>query len=218
MIVWPFLLIVACWPAQGLEVRTQGTQGDNPRGWARVTVERGRLSVDLKQADIQTVLAQIGEQAGIAIIGPKDQKTISVHFTGVELEKGLRRLLRLASLNHIILYTAGPAGAVTIKEVRVFGEEKGGASLQPTVAKRDAEERIVAEQEAKESAEDAVQRFTAALTQALGAPPSPAGEEESEAARRFRELLEQARQGTSPASEGTESEAVRRFREALQLK
>jgi len=124
-------------------------------------------------------------------------------------------LLRLASLNHVILYAQGPEGGVAIKEVRVFVEAQGEAALQPIIVEGKPEERAVTEQEVKERAQDAAQRFTTALTQALGASSSTGGEE-NDVARRFREALGGAQEGTPPASEGMESEAARRFREVLQ--
>lgn len=206
-LAFSLILLVACWPTQGPEGGTRGVERDAPRRWSKVTVDQGRLSVDLRQADIHTVLAQIGKQVGIPIlIGAIDRKTVSVEFTDVELERGLRRLLRLASLSHTILYAQGPAGTVAMRAVHVFGEGKGEATPQP----------IIAEREVDESAEDAGQRFAAALMQAQAASPPSAGGEESEAARRFREALERAREQPPQPSGEQESDAARRFREALE--
>jgi hypothetical protein len=90
-----------------------------------VLVHDGRLSVDVQETGLGAVLAQIGRQAGIRMsAGPSAGKRVSARFADVELEAGLRRLLRLASLSHILLYTNGPGGTVTISEVRVLGEGK----------------------------------------------------------------------------------------------
>ena len=183
LVFWLFLM-VACWPAQGRAGGAQGTRRDNPQGWARVTVDQGRLSVDLRDAEVGEVLSQIAQQTGIPIlVSPSAEKRVSVQFTGLELDKGLRRLMRLASVSYTILYAPRPAGVVAISEIRVFGEATEGAPRQP----------IVAEQDTKESAEDIGQRFAAALAQAQATSPAPAANEESEAARRFREMLERAR-------------------------
>src|SRR5918996_1648953 len=81
------------------------------------------LGPGLHAADLGEVLAQIGQQAGIRIsAGPSAGKKVSARFADVELEEGLRRLLRLASLSHLFLYSQGPAGTVAIAEVRVVGE------------------------------------------------------------------------------------------------
>ena len=183
------LLLLLCWPALGLASRGQEMRRENPERWARVTVDRGQLSVDLSQADIQTVLAHIGGQAGVAVyIGRIEQRTVSTQFTGVDLKQGLQRLLRLASLNYMILYTRGPAGALVMKEVRVFGEDQVETAVTPLITQRDV--KGVAAVDATETT--AAQRFAAALAQAASPPAAPA--EENEAARRFREALEQAQQ------------------------
>src|SRR5262249_42963563 len=113
-----------CWPAHGYAAtksQTQHTWQVASEAGARVTVVQGRLSVDLRDADIQTVLAQIAKQAGITLLtGPLERQTVSVQFTDVPLEQGVRRLLRLVSLNHVMLSAPDPAGRVALKELRVF--------------------------------------------------------------------------------------------------
>jgi hypothetical protein len=210
IVIWSFALL-ACWPAARLEGETQESRRDNPQARARITVERGRLSVDLRQADLQAVLAQIGEQAGITIVmDPKGRRTISTEFTNVELEAGIRRLLRGASLSHTILYTREPAGTVVIKEVRVFGEGSGSEPLQPAVAK--AEENT--------NGEDVISHAAPPLTQTPEDSPLPAGAEGSDAAASFLEAFELARRGepqaASPATEGKESEVIGAFQNLLQ--
>ena len=101
---------------------------------------QGRLSVDLREADIRTILGRIGEQAGFSLIMESTaRKTISVQFTDVELIQGLRRLLRLTSLNHTMVYTTGVEAGDALKELWVFPE--GGDSMRslPTGAARNAE-------------------------------------------------------------------------------
>jgi hypothetical protein len=93
--------------------------------------------VDLQEADLGEVLAQIGRQAGIRISsGPSAGKRVSARFAGVELEEGLRRLLRLASLNHIFLYAPGPAGKIAVSEVRVLGEGQDTSPRPATATDR----------------------------------------------------------------------------------
>jgi hypothetical protein len=101
-----------------------------------VVVHQGQLSVDVQAADLGEVLAQIGQQAGIRIsAGPSAGKTVNARFADVELEEGLRRLLRLASLSHLFLYAQGPAGTVAITEVRVVGEGTAEPPSSAPVAK-----------------------------------------------------------------------------------
>ena len=123
-VIASLLLLFVCWPAHGhaaRESQTQQTWQVASEGWARVTVVQGRLSVDLRDADMQTVLAQIAKQAGFTLLtGPLERQTVSVQFADVPLEQGVRRLLRLASLNHVMLSAPDAAGRVALKELRVF--------------------------------------------------------------------------------------------------
>ena len=179
-------------------------KGPAPR--LHVAVQQGQLSVDLWEADVEEVLAQIGQKAGIPIImSPSAGETISVQFTGVALEQGLRRVLQRASRSYVMLYTSDPAGGVAMREVRVFGKAHAGGA-GPVVAERVQEEPMA----------EAGQRFVEALMQHQAAAPPVASGEESDVARRFREALER---GAEPAPWPTaehESEAVRRFQDALE--
>ena len=90
----------------------------------RVDAQHGQLSVDVHQADIGAVLAQIGAQAGVRIVlAPPAARAVSAQFSGVELDAGLRHLLQLAALSYLIRYSPGPTGAPVVHEVRVYGEE-----------------------------------------------------------------------------------------------
>jgi hypothetical protein len=171
-----------------------------------VEVQQGRLSVDLWEADVEEVFAQIGQKAGIPIImSPSAGETISMQFTGVTLEQGLRRLLQRASRSYVMLYASDPAGGVAMREVRVFGKAREGDAA-PVVAERVVEEPVA----------EAGQRFVEALMQHQAAAPPVASEEESDGARRFQEALERgAEPAPWPAAE-QENEAVRRFQEVLE--
>jgi hypothetical protein len=99
-----------------------------------VRVHDGRLSVDVRAADLGEVLAQIGRQASIQIsTGPSAGTRVSAQFSGAALEEGLRRLLRLASLSHLFLYAPGPGGSVVLAEVRVWGEGNEVSPRQATI-------------------------------------------------------------------------------------
>jgi hypothetical protein len=71
---------------------------------------------------------------------------VSARFEGVKLEEGIRRLLRLASLNHIFLYARGSTGTVAIAEVRVLGEGKDAIPSQATVAEPGVQEQEIEQQ------------------------------------------------------------------------
>jgi hypothetical protein len=87
-----------------------------------MTVHQGRLSVDLREAEVAEVLAWLGQAAGVLITGsPAAGERVSAQFTDVELEVGLRRLLRLAALSYAIRYAEAPTGVASVQEVRVFG-------------------------------------------------------------------------------------------------
>jgi hypothetical protein len=168
------------------------------------------LSVHLRQADLQAVIVQIGEQAGITIMmNPKDHRTISAGFTDVELEAGIRRLVRGASRSHTILYTREAAGTVAIKEVRVLGEESGGKPPQLAVS----------EAGGHTNGDNAVSHAALPLIQTQENSP-PAGAEGTDVAARFRQAFELARrrvpQAASPATEEKENDVVRAFQDLLQ--
>lgn len=171
-----------------------------------VVVHQGQLSVDLWEADVEEVLAQIGQQAGIRIIvSPSAEEKISVQFTGVTLERGLRRVLQRASRSYAMLYAADLAGGVAVREVRVFGKADEGGPVP-----------VVAERAAEEPTAEAGQRFVEAFMQHHAAAPPVASEEGSDVAHRFREALERNSEPAPWPTAEHESEAVRRFQDALE--
>jgi hypothetical protein len=177
----------------------------------QITVEHGRLSVALRNADVSQVLAQIGQQSGIMFrMGPGVKGTLSVQFADVELDEGLRRLLRLVSLSSVIVRAQNTTGTRTIKEVQVFGETQGNPSLQPMVAQA----QTPPSPPASGGENDAASRLREALERAREqAPQPPAGE--NDAASRLREALERARdQALPPPAEGN-SDVTNRLRDAL---
>ena len=90
----------------------------------RIVAHDGQLSVDVHQAEIGAVLAQIGAQAGVRIVlAQPAARQVSAQFSGVELDAGLRHLLRLAALSYVMRYGPGPTGAPVVQEVRVYGGE-----------------------------------------------------------------------------------------------
>jgi hypothetical protein len=183
-----FLLLIPCTGAwsQGTGRHAEATR---PRGAAKgqvVVVQDGRLTVDMQGADLGEVLAQIGQQAGIRIsAGPSAGKRISTRFADVELEEGLRRLLRLASLSHLFLYGPGPAGTVAMTEVRVFGE--GTAETTRPVTK---------------PGYSTTREVTEPVAEVVESTPEPGQAEPSEAMRRLLDVFKLSKQMRTSSPEG----------------
>ena len=134
--VWGGLFVVlmawtGAW-SQGQDLPAESLRQRRPEPQLAVTVHQGQLSADVRGAEVGELLAQIGQQAGIRMrVAPSARTLISAQFVGIALDEGLRRLCRLAALNHTILYTRDPGGTVAIQEVRVFGAEPAGAPVSP---------------------------------------------------------------------------------------
>jgi type II secretory pathway component GspD/PulD (secretin) len=171
-----------------------------------VAVHQGRLSVNLWEADLGEVLAQIQQQAGISIsVSPSPEHTVSAQFTDVVLDQGLRRLLQLASRSYAMRYAPGPTGEIALQEVQLFAEAPAGEQSPAGAAHTGEKPRAAVGQ-----------RFVDAVLQRQAAAPTVAREDESDAASRLREALER---NAAPAPGGTdapESEAAQRFRDALE--
>jgi hypothetical protein len=194
VLLCPLMFCTAAWSAG------KGRPAEDPRPRSPVTgpsvvVHDGRLSVDLREADLGEVLAQIGRQAGIRVsAGPNAGKRVSARFADVELEAGLRRLLGLASLSHLFLYTQGPAGSVAIAEVRVLGEGTDTTPRQATVSDRGF------------SAESEVPEPVPAVMESPPEPtPEPGQAEPSEVTRRIREVFSLGKAMGRKPQDGQES-------------
>jgi hypothetical protein len=181
------------------------------RPWAgasrlQVTVHQGRLSVNLWEANIGEVLAQIRQQAGIAIrVHPSTEHTVSVQFTDVALDHGLRRLLQLASRSYAMRYAPGPTGEVALQEVQVFAGTPAG-DQSPAGAAHAGEK----------PGTEVSQHFVAAVLQRQAATPAVARKDERDAASRFRDALERNSAPGPGLTDAPESDAARRFRDALE--
>lgn len=156
-----------------------------------VTVQQGRLSVDLQQADIREVLTQIGEQAGIAVrYHARSEKRISARLMDVELEKGLQRLLRLASLDYAILYVQRPGGDVAIREVRVFDLEGGESLPQPSLPAVAESSPVEQAAHAETPSEHVGQTIVDQLARHLAATPPMPDQERQALVQHFLEALQ----------------------------
>jgi hypothetical protein len=190
LLVALFFLLVPC---TGTWAQGKGPQVEapSPKGAAKgieVVVQHGRLTVSLQEADLGEVLAQIGKQAEIRISsGPSSGKKVSARFASIELEEGLRRLLRLASLSHIFLYANGPGGTLTIAEVRVLGEGKDTTPSQATSAEPRLQEN---EPSAAPSVGRARRSAPTVVEPVQESAPEVTGGEPSELTRRVREVFQ----------------------------
>ncbi len=96
---------------------SQGSSRPDKRGQliqSAVTVDRGRLTVSLKEAKLGDVMEAIAHQSGIEINVNNEvsQATITEAFVGLPLEDGLRRLMR--GMNYTIVYSgAVPKQGIT---------------------------------------------------------------------------------------------------------
>ena len=186
--------------SQGTGRPAEGTRQRSAAKGLYVVVQEGRLSVDVQEADLGEVLTQVGRQAGIRISsGPSSGKRVSTRFAGVELEEGLRRLLRLASLSHIFLYTNGPGGTVTISEVRVLGEGQDTTPRPATVVEPRVQEN---EPNAGTPVRKGRRQAPDVVEPVQESTPDPVQGEPSEVTRRVREVFQLSKgMGNRPPNE-----------------
>jgi hypothetical protein len=84
-------------------------QPEMPKKESVVEVKDGKLSVELVDADLGTVMNQIGAKLGIPVSvgGAAYTKKITTKFSGVEIDRGIQRLFSLASeTNYMLHYDA----------------------------------------------------------------------------------------------------------------
>jgi hypothetical protein len=107
------LLLLLAWPAY---------DADSPP--RRIDYRADRLSVQVTQVSLTEVLEEIARQARAEIIGGvKEEKPITVEFTGLPLDEGLGRLL--GKQNFVLVY-----GKVGLRAVELLG----GPQAPPKVA------------------------------------------------------------------------------------
>lgn len=208
------LLILIVWLGDWGEGQTPELQGAPLLQRDRqldIAVHHGRLPVHLWDVDVGEVLARIGQQAGIRILGDlSSERRLSAQFEDLELEAGLRRLLRLASLNHLMLHAPGPVGGVGLREVRVLRDPE----QIPSTREGPLGTSIVAEHHVGQPTKGAGQHFVDALRIA-GAFLQATEPGKSEDAQRFLEILDHAHRTTYLPSVGEASELARHIREVL---
>ena len=199
------VLLIPCTGAwsQGKGLQAEGTRQRSAAKGLYVGVQEGRLSVDVQEADLGEVLTQVGRQAGIRISSsPSSGKRVSARFASVELEEGLRRLLRLASLSHIFLYANGPGGTVTISEVRVLGEGQDTTPRPATVVEPRVQEN---EQNAGTPVRKGRRQASEVVEPVQESTPDPGQGEPSEVTRRVREVFKLSKEMKGKPADGQES-------------
>lgn len=181
------VLCTGAW-SEGKRLQPENTRQKNGAKGLNVVVQGGQLSVDLQEADMGEVLEQIGRQAGIRISsGPSSGKKVTARFSDVELEEGIRRLLRSVSLSHIFMYASKPAGAVKISEVRVLGESKEATPYPSTLA----EPRVQSDEQNIGAPVGRGRRQAPTVVEpVLESRPDPEQGEPSEVTRRVREVFQ----------------------------
>lgn len=84
----------------------------------RVSIQDGRMSVDLREASLAGVARDIESQSGISFRGDESllEETVSVVFQDLPLEQGIKRIL--APLNYSLLFDSrGEVSTVVIVSV-----------------------------------------------------------------------------------------------------
>ena len=103
-----------------------------------VTVDGGRLTVDLHGADLADVLRQVAEAAGFHLTTTGELGLITAAFSARTVEEGLRRLVQDHEMMLVYRPAGRSAGAAVLMEVQVFSSTPGrGAAAAPEA--RDAE-------------------------------------------------------------------------------
>lgn len=95
-----------------------------------VEVKDGLLSVEISDAEFGNVIKEIAEKARfkVEISGDVAYKKISTSFKGVDIEKGIRRLLTIMKEKD---YTISYNSEGFIDKLEVYGESSGKPAVSP---------------------------------------------------------------------------------------
>ena len=108
-----------------------------------VMLEGGRLTVDLRDAELADVLQQVAEAAAFHLTTTGELGLVTAAFSARTVEEGLRRLVQ----DHEMMLVYRPAGAgrgpAVLTEVQVFSSTPGQAAVAAPEA-RDAASAAVA--------------------------------------------------------------------------
>lgn len=95
-----------------------------PKPVMNIEVKDGLLSVEISDAEFGNVIKETAEKAGfkVEISGDVAYKKISTNFKGVDIEKGIRRLLTIMKEKD---YTISYNSEGFIDKLEVYGESSG---------------------------------------------------------------------------------------------
>ena len=109
---------------------TAAERGPTPEPTATAVVEvaDGRLTVDLRDADLEDALSRIAERAGFELRTSGPLGRVTAAFTASSVEEGLRRLVQDHELMLVYRASEGGRGGGDLAEVRVFAATSSGAT------------------------------------------------------------------------------------------
>lgn len=98
-------------------------------GAESVTIQNGRMSVDVKEAPLVGIAKDIENQAGISFKGDESllEEKVSVSFKDLPLEEGIKRIL--ANMNYSLMFD----NRGQVSEVMIMSEGSGSGAPQPQV-------------------------------------------------------------------------------------
>jgi hypothetical protein len=117
--------------------RMTDTSGASPQASSRagITLKENRLSVDIRDRDIRTVIESIVDQGGIDVrhIEGLPETRISVRFDALPLVEGLKRLFRTADLPGYVLITNTQDGQIRVQRILFLAAQEGNrGSIRPS--------------------------------------------------------------------------------------
>jgi hypothetical protein len=107
---------------------------DDPSRVAAIAFNDGKLSVDLRDADLADVLQQIAVRAGFQLTTSGPLRRVTAVFTDVSLEEGIRRLVRDHELMLVYRPAKADRAAGRLVEVHVFAAAAAPDPVQPAAA------------------------------------------------------------------------------------
>jgi len=127
-----------------------------------VTVDRGTVTVDVRDVPLDDVLRTLSEQSGVNItVHSGGAAKVTQTFSGLSLDEGIRRLA--PAYNVVLIYGSapaeGPSGATRLVEVHVYETSKS-----PVTAVVDPQQRSTQLRTVRELSRKAQARETGALT------------------------------------------------------
>ncbi len=99
---------------------------------ARVVLEAGRLTIDVREAPLSEVLRAIGEQAKVAVKGnPLPTARVTMTFDSTPLDDGIKRLLQ--GVSYVLIYSPAEdqgAGQRALVEIWLLGSYLGSETAR----------------------------------------------------------------------------------------